>query len=72
MGRGFAGVVEILDPTSIALSETGDDVGEMPVPPHDDRALEALLSGSTSAESGFDWLLSSGMWKRPPADRRRQ
>ena len=33
------------------------DVGEMPVPPLDDRALEALLSGAPSAQSGFDWLL---------------
>ncbi|CAA9237031.1 MAG: hypothetical protein AVDCRST_MAG10-1404 [uncultured Acidimicrobiales bacterium] len=33
------------------------DVGEMPVPPLDDRALEALLSGGSSAQSGFDWLL---------------
>lgn len=32
------------------------DVGEMPVPPLDDRALEALLSGA-HAESGFDWLI---------------
>jgi len=29
----------------------------MPVPPLDDRALEALLSGAPSAQSGFDWLL---------------
>jgi len=29
----------------------------MPVPPFDDRALEALLSGAPSAQSGFDWLL---------------
>jgi len=29
----------------------------MPVPPLDDRALEALLSGSPSAQSGFDWLV---------------
>ncbi|HET7722398.1 MAG TPA: hypothetical protein VFK43_20700, partial [Acidimicrobiales bacterium] len=30
---------------------------EMPVPPLDDRALEALLSGAPSAQSGFDWLV---------------
>ncbi|HEV2759090.1 MAG TPA: hypothetical protein VGV86_05930 [Acidimicrobiales bacterium] len=29
----------------------------MPVPPLDDRALEALLSGAPSAQSGFDWLI---------------
>ena len=33
------------------------DLSEMPVPPLDDRALEALLSGSPSAQSGFDWLV---------------
>jgi hypothetical protein len=33
------------------------DVDEMPTPPLDDRALEALLSGAPSAQSGFDWLL---------------
>ena len=33
------------------------DVDEMPVPPLDDRALEALLSGAPSAQSGFDWLV---------------
>ena len=33
------------------------DVNEMPVPPLDDRALEALLSGVPSAQSGFDWLV---------------
>jgi hypothetical protein len=32
------------------------DVEEMPVPPLDDRALDALLSGAP-AEPGFDWLL---------------
>lgn len=29
----------------------------MPVPPLDDRALEALLSGARSTPSGLDWLL---------------
>ncbi len=29
----------------------------MPVPHLDDRALEALLSGAPSAQSGFDWLV---------------
>ncbi len=33
------------------------DVDEMPTPPLDDRALEALLNGAPSAQSGFDWLL---------------
>jgi hypothetical protein len=32
------------------------DVDEMTTP-LDDRALEALLSGASSAQSGFDWLL---------------
>ena len=33
------------------------DVDEMPTPPLDDRALESLLNGAPSAQSGFDWLL---------------
>jgi len=33
------------------------DLSEMPVPPLDDRALEALLSGAPPAQSGFDWLV---------------
>jgi len=39
------------------LTEAGDGVVEMPFPPLDDRALEALLSGAPSAQSGLDWLL---------------
>ncbi|MGI8809448.1 MAG: hypothetical protein ACR2KK_16735 [Acidimicrobiales bacterium] len=38
------------------MSHFDGDVGEMPVPPLDDRALEALLSGA-AAQSGFDWLV---------------
>ena len=38
------------------MTHFGGDVEEMPVPPLDDRALDALLSGAP-AESGFDWLL---------------
>ena len=37
------------------MSGSDGDVDEMPVPPLDDRALEALLSGA-QAQSGFDWL----------------
>jgi hypothetical protein len=33
------------------------DVDEMPVPPLDDRALEALLRGATPAQPDFDWLV---------------
>lgn len=33
------------------------DLDEMPTPPLDDRALEALLNGAPSGQSGFDWLL---------------
>jgi hypothetical protein len=33
------------------------DVEEMAVPPLDDRALDALLSGSRSAPAGLDWLV---------------
>jgi len=44
-------------PTRIPLARAGDGVDEMPVPPLDDRALEALLSGAPSAQSGFDWLV---------------
>ena len=39
------------------MSHFDGDVDEMPVPPLDDRALEALLSGAPSPQSGFDWLL---------------
>ena len=39
------------------MSGLDGDVDEMPVPPLDDRALEALLSGAPSAQSGFDWLV---------------
>jgi hypothetical protein len=39
------------------MSGSDGDVDEMPVPPLDDRALEALLSGAPSAQSGFDWLV---------------
>lgn len=38
------------------MSGSDGDVNEMPVPPLDDRALEALLSGAP-AQSGFDWLV---------------
>ena len=38
------------------MSGSDGDVDEMPVPPLDDRALEALLSGA-HAQSGFDWLM---------------
>ena len=38
------------------MSGSDGDVDEMPVPPLDDRALEALLSGA-QAQSGFDWLI---------------
>ena len=37
------------------MSRSDGDVNDMPVPPLDDRALEALLSGA-QAQSGFDWL----------------
>jgi hypothetical protein len=30
---------------------------EMPVPPLDDRALDALLTGARAGQSGFDWLV---------------
>jgi hypothetical protein len=33
------------------------DMDEMPVPPLDDRALEALLTGARAGQSGFDWLI---------------
>ncbi len=33
------------------------DTDEMPLPPLDDRALEALLSGGPPAQYGFDWLV---------------
>lgn len=39
------------------MSGSDGDLDEMPVPPLDDRALEALLSGAPSAQSGFDWLV---------------
>ena len=39
------------------MTGSDGDVDEMPVPPLDDRALEALLSGAPSAQSGFDWLV---------------
>lgn len=39
------------------MSTSDGDVDEMPVPPLDDRALDALLSGAPSAQSGFDWLV---------------
>lgn len=39
------------------MSHFDGDVNEMPVPPLDDRALDALLSGSSSAPTGFGWLL---------------
>lgn len=40
------------------MSASDGDVSEMPVPPlDDDRALEALLSGGSSPQSGLDWLL---------------
>ena len=38
------------------MSRSDGDVNKMPVPPLDDRALEALLSGA-QAQSGFDWLV---------------
>ena len=38
------------------MTGSDGDVDEMPVP-LDDRALEALLNGAPSAQSGFDWLL---------------
>jgi hypothetical protein len=39
------------------MSDFDGDVEEMPVPPLDDRALEALLGGSMSACTDFDWLV---------------
>lgn len=39
------------------MSPVDGHSNEMPVPPLDDRALEALLSGARSAPSGLDWLL---------------
>lgn len=39
------------------MTAPGGDVGEMAVPPLDDRALDALLSGSPADQSGFDWLI---------------
>lgn len=39
------------------MTASDGDVNEMPVPPLDDRALETLLNGAPSAQSGFDWLL---------------
>jgi hypothetical protein len=39
------------------MSEFDGDVGEMPIPPLDDRALGALLDGATSVQTGFDWLV---------------
>ena len=38
------------------MTGSDGDVDEMPVP-LDDRALDALLNGVPSAQSGFDWLL---------------
>jgi hypothetical protein len=39
------------------VSGAGGDVHEMPTPFLDDRALEALLNGAPSGQSGFDWLV---------------
>jgi hypothetical protein len=39
------------------MTASDGDVDEMPVPPLDDRALDALLNGAPSAQSGLDWLL---------------
>jgi hypothetical protein len=39
------------------MSHFDGDTDEMPVPPLDDRALEALLSGAPQPQSGFDWLV---------------
>jgi hypothetical protein len=39
------------------MSPFDGDRGEMPVPPLDDRALEALLNGAHPGQSGLDWLL---------------
>jgi len=39
------------------MRRSDGDRNEMPVPPLDDRALEALLNGAPSAQSGLDWLL---------------
>lgn len=40
------------------MSASDGDVSEMPVPPlDDDRALDALLNGGSSAQPGLDWLL---------------
>ena len=39
------------------MSGFDGDVDEMPTPPLDDRALDALLNGVPSAQSGLDWLL---------------
>ena len=56
----------------IPMTHFDGDVDEMPVPPLDDRALEALLSGA-HAQSGFDWLrpLRRGPRERPRAGQRR-
>jgi|GEM_PF-3101440 hypothetical protein len=39
------------------MSPGGGDRHEMPSPTLDERALDALLSGSRSAPAGFDWLV---------------
>jgi hypothetical protein len=39
------------------MSHFDGDVGEMPVPPLDDRALEALLVGADSVPTGLEWLV---------------
>jgi hypothetical protein len=39
------------------MTASDGDVDEMPVPPLDDRALDALLNGAPSNQAGLDWLL---------------
>jgi hypothetical protein len=39
------------------MSDFDGDMYEMPIPPLDDRALEGLLDGASSAPTGFDWLV---------------
>jgi hypothetical protein len=38
------------------MTRVGGDMDEMPIPTLDDRALETLMSGAHSPQSGFDWL----------------
>lgn len=53
------------------MTDFDGDVHEMAIPSLDDRALEALLHGGPSAQSGFDWLQpfveDLGMASREPA-----